>query len=109
MLSVEGECCDVCDEEVKHLRDCHKELEVAVDAIEAIGSKGEVKLTEWIRGNKRPWMENLDKKRMSFGRGLGHSEKWWRSFLRKCHVLGFLERKLGHLIKANHHYVILAT
>ena len=44
MLSVEGECCDVCDEEVKHLRDCHKELEVAVDAIEAIGSKGEVKL-----------------------------------------------------------------
>ena len=45
LLSVEGECCDVCDEEVKHLRDCHKELEVAVDAIEAIGSKGEVKLT----------------------------------------------------------------
>ena len=25
------------------------------------------------------------------------------------HVLGFLERKLGHLIKANHHYAILAT
>ena len=94
---------------MKHLRDCHKELEVAVDTIEAIGSKGEVKLTEWIRGNKRPWMENLDKTRMSFGRGLGYSEKWWRSFLRKCHVLGFLERKLGHLIKANHHYAILAT
>ena len=49
------------------------------------------------------------KKWMSFGRGLGHSEKWWRSFLRKCRVLGFLERKLGHLIKANHHYAILAT
>ena len=109
VVSVEGQCCDVCDEEVKHLRDCRKELEVAVDTIEVIGSKGEVKLTESICGNKRPWMENLDKTRMSFGRGLGHSEKWWRSFLRKCHVLGFLERKLGHLIKANHHYAILAT
>ena len=75
---------------MKHLRDCRKELEVAVDTIEAIGSKGEVKLTEWICGNKKPWMENLDKTRMSFGRGLGHSEKWWRSFLRKCHVLAMV-------------------
>ena len=33
-----------------------EEFKVAVDAIDHLGCFGEVKLTEWIRGSKRPWM-----------------------------------------------------
>ena len=51
----EGQCCDVYDMQPHQLTDYAKELDIAVDAVHTIGPKGEVKLSEWIRGNKRPF------------------------------------------------------
>ena len=42
----EGQCCDVCDMQPHQMRNCAKELEIAVDAIHTIGPRGEVKLSE---------------------------------------------------------------
>ncbi len=96
-----------CDTGTGALKDHRAEFEVAAYAIQCLGPRGEVKLTEWICGNKRAWMDNLDKTRKSFGNAMGHSELWWRSFFRKCHVLGTIERKLGNMVKGSQLYAIL--
>ncbi len=82
--ALDGACCDICDTDTGALKDHRAEFEVAADAIQCLGPRGEVKLTEWIRGNKRAWMDNLDKTRKSFGNAMGHSELWWRSFFRNA-------------------------
>ena len=84
----EGQCCDVCDMQPHQLRDYAKELDIAVDGIHTIGPRGEVKLSEWIRGNKRPWMETFDKSTKSFANSNGHSEKWWRNFFSQVPCFG---------------------
>ena len=104
-----GQCCDVCDMPVHQLKDCREELEIAIDTIHTLGPRGEVKLSEWIRGNKRPWMEAFDKSKKSFANGKRHTELWWRSFFRKYHVLGLLERRLSNMAKANQHYAVMAV
>ena len=43
---------------------------------------------------------------MSYGNSKGHSEKWWREFIRRCHVLGLVEKELQSIIKKNKHYGI---
>jgi hypothetical protein len=54
-VGMNGLCCDVCaDLSSKELR---SELKVDFNAIQQVGNKGESKLTEWIRGNTRPWMK----------------------------------------------------
>ena len=78
------------------------------DAIQQVGNKGESRLTEWIRGNTRPWMKTLNKSSTSFANSCGHSEGWWRTFFRKCHAVGVLEQKLCNLAKSNQHYAIMA-
>ena len=109
-IGMNGLCCDVCtDLSSKELTNCKKEFEVAFDAIKQIWNKGESKLTEWIRGNTRPWMKTFNKTSRSFANPCGHSEGWWRSFFRKCHALGVLERKLCNLAKSNQHYAIMAV
>lgn len=100
-LADEGQCCDVCDLQPHQLRDCKEELDIATDAIHTLGPRGEVKLSEWIRGNKRPWMEMFKKSTKSFSNSKGHSEKWWRNFFRKCHVMGLKED--SNMVKANQH------
>ena len=37
---------------------------------------------------------------------MGHSEHWWRKFLRQASVSGVLERELKSLIKKKGHYYI---
>ena len=104
-----GLCCDVCTElSSKQLRNYSKEFKVAFDALQQIGSKGESKLTEWIRGNTRPWMKGFNKSSTAFANSCGRSEIWWRGFFRKCHAIGVLERKLCNLAKSNQHYAIMA-
>ena len=36
----------------------------------------------------------------------GHSEMWWRLFIRKCHVLGVVRKELKSIIKQSQHYGI---
>lgn len=109
-VGMNGLCCDVCTElQSKELTNCLTEFKVAFDAIKQIGNKGESKLSEWIRGNTRPWMKNFNKSSTSFANSCGRSEGWWRSFFRKCHAIGVLERKLCNLAKSNQHYAIMAV
>ena len=66
--------------------DHRREFEIAAVAIDHLGCNGEVKITEWIRGSKRAWMSDKNTQTMSFANHCGHSDIWWRAFLRKCHV-----------------------
>ena len=47
-------CCDVCQlllQNTHTVADFSKELSILYDTIDAIGQKGEVKITQWIRGS----------------------------------------------------------
>ena len=46
---------------------------------------------------------------LQFGLGIDKPNMLWRSFFRKCHALGVLERKLCNLAKSNQHYAIMAV
>lgn len=105
-IGLDGECCDVCDQNLQEFSDHKHELAVAIDAIHTLGVYREAKLSLWIRGNTRPWMEPFNKTAMSFANSLGHSEQWWCTFFRQAHVHGLLDRKIANLAKANQHYAV---
>jgi superfamily II DNA helicase RecQ len=93
-------CCDVCSNQHSISRiDRKEELSIAIDAIDTIGTKGEVKIVQWIRGSTLQWTSNYDKAASSYGNSMGHSELWWRRFLRQSAASGALERELKSLIK----------
>ena len=58
-----GDCCDVCRTpkipEPK-MKDRTEELKVLVSAIDEIGSKGEVKLVQWMCGSHLAWTEKFN-------------------------------------------------
>ena len=83
-----------------------EELKILYDAMHTIGPKGELKLSQWIRGSTVMWTDAHDKYSMSYGNAKGHSEKWWREFIRRCHVLGLVQKELQSIIKKNKHYGI---
>ena len=35
-----------------------------------------------------------------------HSKKWWRTFIRQCHILGLVQKQLRSVIKKSEHYSI---
>ncbi len=72
-IAPNGACCDVCNSNHGAMRDHRAEFEIAADA-QCLSTRGKVKLTEWIHGNKRAWMEHFDKTSMSFGSAMEHSE-----------------------------------
>ena len=43
---------------------------------------------------------------MSYGNHKGHSERWWRGFIKACHVLGLANKNLQSIIKKSRHYGI---
>ena len=53
-----GDCCDVCIGSESGSIELAEELKILNDALEQIGSKGELKVSEWIRGSKIPWTNN---------------------------------------------------
>ena len=102
-------CCDVCGNAASLKQtDQSKELSILYDAIEMLGPKGELKITQWIRGSSLAWTDVHNKLCMSHGNSLGHSENWWRLFIRKCHVLGYVRKELKSIIKKSQHYGIQA-
>ena len=51
-------CCDVCEltaESTEADHDLTEELEILYDAVQTLGSKGELKITQWIRGSGLAW------------------------------------------------------
>ena len=103
----QGACCDVCiSKEKYHMTNMKKELAIAIDALDHLGSKGEVKVTEWIRGSKLAWTNGFDKNIMSYGNHCGRDSEFWRTFLRQCYVNGFVKMELQSLIKRNGHYSV---
>ena len=58
----QGLCCDVCiKQDIIHTDDYKNELQVLIDALESVGTKGEAKVAEWIRGSALKWTEKHDK------------------------------------------------
>ena len=100
-------CYDVCSSQQSiSLIDRKEELSIVIDAIDTIGTKGEVKIAQWIRGSTLQWTSDYNKAASSYGNSMGHSELWWRRFLRQSAASGALERELKSLIKKNGHYCI---
>ena len=68
-----------------------------VNAIDEIGTKGEKKLAQYIRGSKEAWIKKLPNLSSSVAYGKSPpnlSLEWWRQFARQCSVAGYLVRKV---------------
>lgn len=91
----DGQCCDVyINQDIASTDDFKEELKVLINALETVGSKGEVKVAEWIRGSALSWTEKHDKSSLSYGNHYGHGIDFWRKFMRQCHVLGLVNYEL---------------
>lgn len=85
------------------MQDC---TEVLVSAIDEIGSKGEVKLVQWICGSHVAWTKRFNTKSYSYGNSKGHTDHWWRQFVCLCHVYGLVQRQLQSIINRTGSYTI---
>ena len=54
------------------------------------------------------WISDKNTQTLSFSNHCGHSDVWWRVFLRKCHVLGILECFLTKIVKSSGQYAVFA-
>jgi len=52
------------------------------------------------------WTNDYNKQTSSYGNSLGHSECWWREFIRKCHVVRVANKDFRSIIKQSQHYSI---
>ena len=105
--SASGDCCDVCMNAGKNeVRDFKKELCILIDAIDQVGCKGEVKISEWIRGSNIPWTNEFNKKSLSYGNHRGKPISFWRSFLRQCSAAGLVDYELKSMIKPSGYYAV---
>ena len=105
-----GICCDVCEnQEAYQMVDCKEEFKVLDDALKKIGSKGEVKISEWVRGSKVSWTNEYDKSALSYGNHRGRNIDFWRKFLKQCHVLSLVQMELKSLIKSSGYYAVQAV
>lgn len=80
-----------------------------IDALNQVGAKGEVKVSEWIRGSAVLWTNAYNKKALSYGNHRGHSLEKWRLFMHQWHVLGLIQYELRSMIKANGHYSVMGV
>ena len=106
-------CCDVCETNASNSSEEHldvtAELVTLVNAIDTLGVKGELKISQWIRGSNAAWTQEYDKLAPSHGNFKGHSETWWRLFIKICYSFGFVQREMKSLIKKNGYYAILGV
>ena len=93
-------CCDVCAlPQVSPDNRLH-ELSLMVNAIDEIGTKGEKKFAQFIRGSNEAWIKNLpnfdpSSSSTAYGKSPPNlSLEWWRQFARQCSVAGYLVRKV---------------
>ena len=55
----ESKCCDICESGLVQMEDRFQELKVLITAIDELGNRGEVKITDWIRGGQLTWMKDI--------------------------------------------------
>ena len=56
-----GTCCDVCLSRDQYtVKNMKNELAVVINALDQLGSRGEVKIAEWIWGSKLAWTNEFD-------------------------------------------------
>ena len=102
-----GTCCDVClSRDQYNVNNMKNELAIVINALDQLGSRGEVKIAEWIGGSKLAWTNEFDKSVMSYGNHCGRAVEFWRNFLRQCYVNGLVQMELQSLIKRNGHYSV---
>jgi RecQ family ATP-dependent DNA helicase len=103
-------CCGVCDGQGnRSYVICTSEAKNLVQAINALGSKGECKISEFLRGSNSSWLTDESKRNVSYGAGCHHSVQWWRSFIRQCHGLGIVDRKVAVQAVSKHQHAVCAT
>ena len=88
-------CCDVCESEIVDIRDKKTELALLVSAIDELGNRGEVRVTEWIRGGQLAWMKGIEIKPNSvYGKGSNFTKQWWRKYIRQVTAAGYIRRTI---------------
>ena len=103
-------CCDVCENQAAYqMVDCKEELKILDDALKQVRSKGEVKISEWVRGSKVSWTNEFDKSALSYGNHRGRDIGFWRKLLKQCHVLSLVQMELKSLIKSSGYYAVQAV
>ena len=89
--------------------DCKEELKILDDALKQVGSKREVKISEWVCGSKVSWTNEFDKSALSYGNHMGRDIGFWRKLLKQCHVLSLVQMELKLLIKSSGYYAVQAV
>ena len=86
--------CDVCESGLVQMEDRFHELKILITAIEELGNRGEVKITDWIRGGQLTWMKDIMlREETAYGKSpKGLSKGWWRNFIRQAAAAGFIKR-----------------
>ena len=105
LTNATGDCCDVCLQ-TKPVEDFKEEFIILLDALNQIGCKGELKITEWIRGSSISWTNSYDKSSLSYGNNRGKDLAFWRMFIKQCHVISFVQLELRSMIKSSGHYAV---
>ena len=102
-------CCGVCDGPERDLIPCTKEARSLVQAVQALGSKGECKVSEFLRGSNSSWLTEQNKEDISYGAGRDHSLAWWRIFIRQCHCLGIIDNKVSVQVVSGQQHAVCTT
>lgn len=66
-------CCGGFDGADRDFTPCTKEAKSLVQAVQALGSKGECKVSEFLRGSNSLWLTDENKEDISYGAGRDHS------------------------------------
>ena len=98
MVNSVEQCCDVCALPPVSLDNRSREFALLVSAIDELGTKGEKKLAQFLRGSNYAWIKELPidlNSSKAYGKSPPQlSLEWWRSFARQCSVAGYLNRKV---------------
>jgi len=102
------DCCDVCMYKAQNYSDFKEELKVLIDAVDHLGSMGEVKVAEWVRGSKIAWINTnaFDKKCLSYGNHKGKDMNFWRTFIKQYSVISLVQLELKSMIKGSGLYAV---
>lgn len=59
-------CSDVCENQAAYQIVDYEEFKILDDVLKQVGSKGEVKISEWVCGSKVSWTNEFHKSALSF-------------------------------------------
>ena len=54
-------------------------------------------------------MDRAIQQSTSYGNHRGHSQNWWQNFMKQCHVVGLMNRKLKSMVKRGGHYSVFGV